>query len=299
LLRESDLQPPPKRRTEKKSAAASGQAKTPASAVSPPPPPPKRSFVIPEAFLKQARPSTILRLTPHDVSFAPIHLFARNSFKIGRSLYHADFITRILPETAENEKLTKEIGRVHVLLERNGAEITIRDGNGEQASVNGSRLDGAILPHDQPVPLAKKAVVSLYRNYDLEVVPLLGSYDRGCEIANEKDWAGTEATPIPISGAIAFHPLNNQPSLRQAAWIFSRLDFFISARGDISWCDAGGPESQGSFLYHRGNFWIANFQLPPGALSINRVEITPGSIVPLIGHQAIVLGPGNYVVEVA
>jgi pSer/pThr/pTyr-binding forkhead associated (FHA) protein len=299
FLRESDLHPPARR-------GRSTPAKTPASSApsierpapaSPPPPPPIRSLRIPDVFLKDTRLATILRLTPHDVSFTPVHLLARTSFKIGRSLYHADFITRVLPETAENEKLTKEIGRVHVLLERDGSKITIRDGNGEHGSVNGSRLDNAPLTHEHPVPLTGKAVVSLYRNYEIEIAPLLGSYDRGCEIKNLAEWSGADAADIPINGAIVFHPLNNQPSLRQAAWIFSRLDFSLSPRGDAMWCDAGSPASQGAFLYHRGHFWIANFQLPTGALSVNRLEITPGEVVPLVGHQSLSLGPGNYVVE--
>jgi hypothetical protein len=299
FLRESDLHPEPKRPREMKAQKAPARKAEPAPVVAPPAPPPKRNLRIPDAFVKEARPATSLRLTPRDVSFAPIHLFARNSFKIGRSLYHADFITRILPETADNEKLTKEIGRVHVLLERKGAEVTIRDGNGEQASVNGSRLEGADLTHDHPVPVTRKTVVSLYRNYEVEVVPLFGSYDRGCEILNEADWPGSSATPMPINGAIVFQPLHDQPSLRQAAWIFTRLDFSLSSRGDIVWCDAGSPTSQGTFLHYRGNFWIANFQLPADSLSINRLNIPPNGIVPLVGHQAIAIGPGSYVVETA
>jgi hypothetical protein len=301
LLRESDLQPPPKPRKESQPPSGAPSKALhppdPGAVAMPPPPLPKRSLRIPDAFLKDARPATILRLIPRDVSFAPIHLFARDSFKVGRSLYHADFITRVLPETAENEKLTKELGRVHVLLERSGSEITIRDGNGEQPSVNGSRIDGGALAHDKPVPLTKKAVVSLYRNYELEVVPLLGADDCGCEISNEADWPGSDTPPMPVSGAVVFRPLNNQPSLRQAAWIFSRLDFTLSPRGDLTWCEAGSPESQGTFLYHRGGFWIANVRLPGGSLVINRLEIPLGSIVPLVGHQAVVLGPGSYVVE--
>jgi hypothetical protein len=306
FLRESELQPASRRRKKVAKApdslnrpVSSAKAKLPdpAPAVTPPPPPPRRELRIPEVFLKDSRPSTILRLTPRDVSFAPIHLFARNAFKIGRSLYHADFITRVLPETAENEKITKEIGRVHVYLERKGSEITVRDGNGEQSSVNGSRLDGAPLTHTQPVTLTKKAVVSLYKNYELEVIPLLGAYDRGCEIVNETDWTGADASQIPINGAVVFKPLNNQPSLRQAAWIFSRLDFALSPLGDITWCEAGSANSQGTFLYYRSHFWIANFQLLSGALFINRLEIRHDSIVPLVGHQSVALGPGNYVVE--
>jgi hypothetical protein len=295
LLREAELRRVPRRRPEASPAAPQAPK---GGAPKPPPPPPRRSLRIPDAFLRSVYPATILRLTPRDISFTPIHLFARPSFKIGRSPYHADFVARVLPETAENEKLTKEIGRVHVLLEQNGNQLTIRDGNGEQASVNGSLLDNAPLAADSPAPLTGKAVVSLYRNYELEVIPHLGSYDRGCEITNEGDWPGPEPATPSIQGGVVFRPLNNQTLLRQSAWIFTRLDFTLTSEGNIEWCDAGIPSSQSAFLHHRGHFWIANFQLPPGSLSINGADISPGTIAPLVGQQALTLGPGQYAVEV-
>jgi hypothetical protein len=77
--------------------------------------------------------------------------------------------------------------------------------------VNGSRLDNAPLTHERPVALTGKAVVSLYRNYEIEIVPLLGAYDRGCEISNEK--IGREETRRRSrSMAPSFsQPLHNQP----------------------------------------------------------------------------------------
>lgn len=277
----------------------------PVAAPPPPPPvpaepplPPRRTLVIPDHCLSAVQRGTIARLTPRDVSFTPIHLIARPVFRIGRSLYHADFITRILPETAENEKLTKEIGRVHTIVEVRDGKIFLRDGNGEQASVNGSRLDEVQLSHDQPTRLERKGILSLYRNYELEVAPLLSSADRGCEIINESAWSGPVEPAPSITGAVAFRPLHNQSSLRQAAWLFTRLDFCVSARGDVIWCEAGSPSSQATFLHHRGQFWLANFSLPNGTMALNQASIGQGNVVPMTRNQAVTIGPGSYVIEV-
>jgi hypothetical protein len=63
----------------------------------------------------------------------PLHLFARTivqdrSFIVSRGLHYRASCRK--PPTMRSSP--KEIGRVHVLLERTGSTITIRDGNGEQ-----------------------------------------------------------------------------------------------------------------------------------------------------------------------
>ncbi|MEQ1862678.1 MAG: hypothetical protein ABMA13_22385 [Chthoniobacteraceae bacterium] len=270
----------------------------PKSIVAPPPLPKRRALHIPEAFLGHVQPGTILRLTPRDISFTPIQFIARPAFRIGRSLYHSDFVTRVLPETPENEKLTKEIGRVHALAEVRGKQIVLRDGNGEQASVNGSKLNEQLLSVDKPTPLSGRGVLALYRNYELEIEPMLGSADLGWTIDNEAAWPGPMPAAPAISGAVVFHPRRNQPMLRQSAWLFTRLDFSLSSRGDVTWCEAGAPSSQGSFIHHRGCFWLATFAPPPGTIFLNNTEVPPGSAVPLASGQPIQLGPGGYIVEI-
>jgi|GEM_PF-2030942 len=264
-----------------------------------PPPLPKRHILrIPERFVGNLQPGTILRLTPRDISFTPIHLIARPSFRIGRSLYHSDFITRVLPETAENEKLTKEIGRVHVLAELRGSQITLRDGNGEQGSVNGSAFEEHMLSPEKPTPVEKRGLLSLYRNYELEIAPLLGSTDLGWQIENEEAWPGPGPTAPALQGAVVFYPKRNQPMLRQAAWIFSRLDFAISSRGDVTWSEAGSPLSQASFLFYRGQFWLTSFTAPPGTIFVNNQEVPRNAIIPLSSGEPIQLGPGAYIAEI-
>lgn len=264
----------------------------------PPPLPKRRTLRIPDSFLGSAQPGSILRLTPRDIGFTPIQIIARPAFRFGRSLYHADFVTRILPETPENEKLTKEIGRVHALGEVSGDSITLRDGNGEQASVNGSTFEGKTLSADTLTIVKGRGVLTLYRNYELEIIPMLTSADLGWQIENEGDWPGPGPKPPAIQGAVVFRPLRNQPALRQAAWLFTRLDFALGPRGDVTWCEAGAPLSQASFLHHRGSFWLATFAPPPGAILVNGVEIPAASAVPIVNGQAIQLGPGSYITEV-
>ncbi len=264
----------------------------------PPPLPKRRTLHIPEAFLGNVQPGSVLRLTPRDISFTPLQLIARSSFRIGRSLYHADFVTRVLPETPDNEKLTKEIGRVHVLAELRGSDICLLDGNGEQASVNGSTFEGHKLSPDTLTRVKGRGTLMLYRNYELEIAPLVGSSDLGWTIDNEGEWPGPGPSTPALPGAVVFYPKRNQPALRQAAWLFSRLDFAISPRGDLTWCESGSPMSQASFVYHRGSFWLASFSPAPGTLFLNNVEIPNDSAVPLASGQPIQLGPGNYVVEI-
>jgi len=271
---------------------------SPKAPVLPPPLPKRRTLHIPEAFLGNVQPGSILRLTPRDISFTPIQLIARPLFRFGRSLYHSDFVTRVLPETPENEKLTKELGRVHAIGELSGDSITLRDGNGEQASVNGSTFEGKMLSTDKLTYVKGRGVLTLYRNYELEVVPMLGSTDLGWQIDNEADWTGPAPENSALRGAVVFLPRRNQPALRQAAWLFSRLDFALTPRGDITWCEAGSSLSQASFVYHRGTFWIATFNPPPGALSINNIELPHDSAIPLASGQPVQLGPGHYIAEI-
>jgi hypothetical protein len=260
--------------------------------------PPVRNLKIPEPFLVCSQAGTILRLTAPDVTVTPIHLIARAVFRIGRSLYHADLITRVLPETPENAKLSNELGRVHVLAEMNGQSLTFRDGNGEQPSLNGSIFRDVKLAHDRPTPLDRPGELALYRNYFVDVLPMLTTADRGCVITNEADWRGVNEPDPPVKGAVAFVAKRGQRLLRQAAWLFTRLDFSVSPSGEISWCEAGSGASQATFLRHRSQFWVANFSLPAGNLVVANEDIPSGGVVPIISGHAVQLGARNYLAEV-
>jgi hypothetical protein len=267
-------------------------------AAQPPPLPIGRELRIPPLLMGQGRGGQCLRLMPQEPGFAPVHLVGRPVFRIGRSLYQADFVARLLPESPENERLTKEIGRVHAVLEAHEGKIALRDGNGSQPSVNGSNFNGHSLLHDRPTPLTGRGVLRLYQNYELEVIPLLSSQDRGWKIVNDCGATTPEEDAIGIEGSIVFEPARHQPALRLAAWLFSRLDFSISQRGDIQWVEPGLPAAPAGFLRHRGLFWLAAWAPPPGSLALNGNELLKGTVVPLSSAQVLQIGPASYRVEV-
>jgi hypothetical protein len=240
---------------------------------------------------------TMLKLIPSDITNVPVQLIARPQFKIGRSLYQADFIARVLPETADNEKQTKEIGRVHVTAELKGGRLVLFDGNGAQPSVNGSSLGGATLSAERPTPLEGPGVLALFKNYELDVLPLLGASDLGWDLANESMWPGPGATTPSMHGAVVFTPRRNQPMLRKAVWLFTRLDFTIGSGSEIVWVEAGSAQSAATFFHHRGQFWIANFALPESPNIAGNV-LGMNLAAPLISGQALLLGQGRYTVEV-
>ena len=262
----------------------------------PPPLPARRQLKIAEPLLKSVQAGTILKLTPSDLTYVPIHLIARRTFKIGRSLYQADFIARVLPETADNEKLTKEIGRVHVTAEMMDDHLMLADGNGAQPSVNGSSFNGTPLSAERLVPLDRPGILALYKNYELDVLPFLDAADLGWEIANEKDWPGPDAPSPAVRGAVVFKPRRGQATLRKSVWMFTRLDFQIE-RGEIVWVPAGTAPHAGSFFHHRGQFFLANLSLPDPP-SVGGFSLTENLAAPLVNGQVIILGGGRYTAEI-
>lgn len=273
------------------------EAKPRKKPAAPPPLPARRQLQIPAALAGGVQPGTMLKLIPSDITNVPVHLIARPQFKIGRSLYQADFIARVLPETPENEKLTKELGRVHVTAELKGGRLVLLDGNGEQPSVNGSSFAGVPLSGERPLALDKAGVLALYKNYELDVRPLLRAADLGWDLANEAEWPGPNPQPPTVSGAVVFTPRRNQAMLRKAVWLFTRLDFALNSRGEIIWTDAGGADSAGTFFHHRGQFWLANLALKE-APTVGNVALTENQAAPLVSGQVVLLGPGRYTVEV-
>lgn len=264
--------------------------------VVPPPLPARRQLRIAEPLLSSVQAGKVLKLTPSDLTYIPIHLVTRRRFKIGRSLYQADFIARVLPETSENEKLTKEIGRVHVTAEVMDDRLMLADGNGAQPSVNGSSFNGTPLSAERLVPLDRAGVLALYKNYELDVLPLLDAADLGWEIANEKDWPGSTADAPTIRGAVVFKPRKGQATLRKTVWMFTRLDFQIES-GEVVWIPAGTGTNAGTFFHHRGQFFLANLSLtdPP---SVSGISLPPNTAAPMITGQVIILGGGRYTAEV-
>lgn len=232
-----------------------------------------------------------LRLIPHDDS-APIHLVARAQFRIGRSPDHSDWIARFQPETPENEILTNELGRVHVVCEVVGGRPALRDGNGSEPSINGSAFDGHPLTANGATPVRRRGLLALGELFAVDLVPLFCEADDFL-IERHREWRGQHAD---VHGAIVFAPLVLEPTLRDAAWVFTRLDFTLRPNGGPAWLSPmrGNPAA---FLRADGHFWLANASLPGDALRLDHHSVPVGEAVPLAAGQSLRLGPREYSIE--
>jgi hypothetical protein len=256
------------------------------------------AWTLPPALLAKPEPATLLKLLPQNLALPAVHLVARASFRFGRSLFHADFITRFLPENPGNDDLTNQLSRVHVLAEANGARLTIRDGNGDTASVNGTTLDDEPLDRDQPAALRERGLLTLGGVYSLEVVPLVTPATAPLKIASLDE--ALPATKAPeLAGAVFFFPAHRQPAVRHAVWLFSRAGFGLDAAQRIVWDERGSGASPASFFYDYGCFWLGNRTLPGDALEVAGVALAPGEIAPLRKGQALRIGTQHFTVEVA
>ncbi len=261
--------------------------------------PAEAPWIMPAALLTNAAPGTLLKLLPENLALPAIHLVARSRFRLGRSLFHADFITRFLPENAGNDDLTNQLSRVHVLAEANGPRLTIRDGNGDTASVNGTTLDDESLDRDQPAPLRERALLTLGGVYSLDVIPLVTTSPPPLQISNLAEDQTAAPKPPELGGAVFFFPVHRQPAVRHAVWLFSRAGFGLDAAQRIVWDQRGGGSSPAYFFHDRGCFWLGNRLLPDDALEVAGVPLTRGALAPLVKGLALRIGSLQFNVELA
>lgn len=267
--------------------------------LSSPPELPDTSWTMPAALAGHAAPGALLKLLPENIALPAIHLVARPAFRLGRSLFHADFITRFLPESPGNDDLTNQLSRVHVLAAVNGARLTIRDGNGETRSVNGTTLDDEPLDSDSPEPLRERALLTLGGVYSLEVIPLVSPASPPLKISNLAGGPAVPASPPELGGAVFFIPAHRQPAVRHAVWMFSRAGFGLDAAQRIVWDERGRGTSPASFFHDRGCFWLGNRTLPDDALEVAGAALARGQLAPLAKGQALRIGALHFTVELA
>ena len=271
----------------------------PAIPLSPAPEPAEPAWTIPSALLLPPTPGTLLKLLPENLALPAIHLVARPTFSLGRSLFHADFITRFLPESPGNNDLTNQLSRVHVLLEATARRVAIRDGNGDTASVNGTSLDDEPLESEAPVPLRDRALLTLGGVFSLEVIPLLAATSLSLRIPNLPAQLASAAQPTELAGAVLFFPSHRQPMVRQAVWIFSHVGLALDAAQRIVWDQRGRGVSPVIFFHDRGCFWLGNRTLPGDTLEVAGVALAPGEIAPLVTGQPLRLGTLRFNVNIS
>jgi hypothetical protein len=257
-----------------------------------------RSYRIPEEFLSSVHPAVALKLEPADAEALAIHLTARSQFAVGRSAGMADFIARVLPENEANNARTNRLSRVHALLEIDDGHITLRDGNGNGPSLNGSQLDGQALTPHHPTVLPHRGRLVLAGEYALDLVPLARPEPLTATIANIEAWPGpAESAPLAPYGALVCEPVEGHALSRHNVWLFSEAGFGLDAAGSIIWDTRGRGVSPATFHYYRGCFWLRNEALAEPVLAGADTVLGRGEIIPLAPGQIIHLGGRAFTVH--
>lgn len=232
-----------------------------------------------------------LHLTPYDESPC-IHLIARPQFRIGRSPHHSDWVAQFQPATEENEVFTNELGRVHVVGEIVQGRPALRDGNGTDPSINGSTFNGQPLTSTAGVPVRRRGMLTLGELYAIDLVPLFCEPDDFL-VEGLPEWRGQD---VDVHGAIVFAPRLFEPTIRDAAWVFTRLDFALRPTGGPAWV-AADPGNVATFLRCNGEFWLVNANLPNGQLYVDEHDLRDGDAVPLTTARTLRLGAREYAIE--
>jgi hypothetical protein len=254
---------------------------------------------IPDQLIGNVQPGLALKLNPEDPAAPAVYLIARPRFTIGRSRQSADFVTRLLPESAANNTLTDRISRVHAIAESAGGHLLIRDGNGAAPSVNGSALDGHLLSPLHPHPLAQRAILSLGHEYALELIPLLDPAPRDWQITNLDSWRGKRTPAGNLAGALVCEPRNGQQAIRQSVWLFTEIGFGLDCSGRIIWDTRGCAESPAAFHHLHGCFWLRSHSMAGTALAVGDVAIAADEIAPLAAGATLRIGPTVFTIDIS
>jgi hypothetical protein len=255
---------------------------------------------IPKWLLPVAQPGAALYLTPAEHDGVPIALIARTVFRLGRSRSTSDFPTRVLKGSGEvDEEKTVQLSRVQALGEWREGHLTLRDGNGEKASVNGTLWNGEPLSSREPVTFFAAGELLLGGLYRLTVTPVPRPMGRAPEIDNLAEWSAPSLTFLgpPDFGAVVFRPPGGQAITRDAVWLGRGIGFQLARDRGLAW-DLAGTRSPAQFLYVNGCFWLANTSIDQVPLLVNEATLKPGQIAPLADGQSVEIGGPRYVVSV-
>ena len=291
--------PPP---TPRDSSARWGEPQA-ESPVAPAEQPPQGAAVtIPKRFLDCVHSADKLVLEPLTETARGIHLVARDEFRIGRARNASDHLAWFWPRDGEADVRTKRISRNgHVRLVRHGGKILIFD----NASTQGASWNGAPVPvaaagefvpdslqtNVQPALLNARGILTLAYDYQLELVLTLGVGRP--RVSNEEQWEGPPIESREPAGAVRIVPLNSEPALFRAAWIFTDA-VFGSGRDSALPLDVPDlAEAAGRFRFYRGQFWLESFQ-GDSMVEVDGFSVTFGDIIPLRPRQVVRLGSVEY-----
>ena len=239
----------------------------------------------------RAAHATLLRLRPVSKGALPVHVSARPYLRIGRGSRAADLLTRFLPETPANAKLTDRLGRVHVLGRRVNGWPCFWDGDGRCPSVNGAWLDEERLDGQAGTRSASESCLRLGREYRLRVTCL------DDEPIGLEPCGGPLETGPSHRGCTVIFAASGQPPTRLVAWLGGSVGLQI-AGPSIAWNHTGAAHSDAALLHADGGFWLANLALPHSSMRIDGTAVAQGCAAALREGQEIALGAARYRVRI-
>ncbi len=235
--------------------------------------------------------AALLHLVPLSRRVVPIEISARSWLRIGRSAEEADVLARFTPETAENVKLTRRLGRVHALARRVDGWPCFWDGDGGQPSVNGSWLDEERLHEEAGKCARPSSILRLGTQFSIRVACLEHSV---ASLGPAQPTIG-EAEAAERSCTVLFLPQEHPPP-RLTAWLGSSVALDVSENG-LEWTEFASGREELAVLRSRDGFWLANLALPRTTVLVDGVSPPAGTAVSLRDGQAVKIGQLAYSVK--
>jgi hypothetical protein len=245
-------------------------------------------FSIPPSF--EPLKYRVAILEPQQQADPPIQLCAGTDFRFGRDESLVDFRTVLWPDTSENKSVSVKISRAHARIEIRDGALWVCDGDGQSASRNGTRWNGATLPAMGTTRMYGRGVLHLANQYGLTLTPLPWEFTRDLTLGGIPINASDSTLPC----AVLPNPIGGQRPPVRAVWILTALGFHLDPSGDIEWHDGGVSPPSGIFIRNNDGFWLANAGLPPGTIRVGEIEPRPGEAAPLVPRQSLRIGDRLY-----
>jgi len=185
-----------------------------------------------------------LRLEMLSDSGAVICLCTGDDLKVGRHSKKNHHVTRLFPATPQNSENEKLISREHLMFQRQGTQLWVRD------------LPGACHSFDRGKPLSPRHPVGAMCR-----ITVAGVYD--LELRKLESWwpmRGPWLEPLgmpPITGAALLSPSSLTPALEfRTLWLFTDAAFGIGRSGGLNLLPNSSRDVLGWFLVAHKSIWV-------------------------------------------
>jgi hypothetical protein len=249
---------------------------------------------IPEALIGIAQPGLKLTFSPAaGTSAGEIQFVARAEFRLGRARPLVDLVTWFWPRNPENDERTRRLSKIHVL----GGLVEYLPALRDAGSTHGACLEDQPLSRETWKPLGHGGLLTLGKEYRLEVRPFPSALPASLHIRNLSQWSGPQSGAPPGRGAVRFQPVGTGLTAGQVVWLLSDAELGSNPAKAAVLELPGLAETQGRVHHHCQCFWLESLA-PNGAVRINGRTLQPGEIAPLAGGQKLAIGPVEFRVSV-